>query len=244
MKSDMNNSKGNKSVIDMDLLGVRFLSLWCRANETGLNLGVRWENHDVHYTVYFRKEVLNCHITDKGKRIWEREVPLDKMQTLAQKLMKKVIGKWKLKERFYPIDPRRLETWKDLTITDEKYQRVDLGNYIQQIVPVLLETDEKPAMLADLMEQTLVFGLQKRRLVWHFIFATPDGTAARFPLNPSRSPLRMFPTIDGMLRYMNYIEKKGFFDHIDMLPDNEDMQRIFGEIELMVSNTEIAGKRP
>jgi hypothetical protein len=241
---DMNSSKGNKSVIDMDLLGVRFLSLWCRDNETGLSLGVRWENHDVHYTVYSRREALNCHITDKGKRIWEREIPLDEMQTLAQRFMREIVGKWRAREKFYPIDPRRLETWEELSITDEKYQRVDFGEYIKRVIPMLLDVDEKPATIEDSMKQAPLFGLQKRRLQWYFILAEPNGIAVRFPLDPYKSPLRMFPTFEGMLRYMKYLDKKGFFDYITMSFDKEDMQRVFGEIELMVSNTEIARKRP
>lgn len=240
----MSNTRGGKSVIDMDLLGVGFLSLWCRVNETGLSLGVRWENHDVHYTIYSREDVLNCHITDKGKRIWEREVTLADMQMLAEKVMKKMIGRWRSRERVYPVNSRRLETWKDLTITDERFQRIDLGDYMKQTAQMLLEWDEKPVMLGNLMSQTPVFGLQKRRLGWYFILAMPDGAAARFPLNPSRSPLRVFPTFDGMLRYMNYIEKKGFFENIAVSPGNEGVQRILGEIELMASSLEIVGKEP
>lgn len=240
----MDSSKGRKSVIDMDLLGVRFLSLWCRDNETGLNLGVRWENHDVHYTVYFRREVLNCHITDKEKRVWEREMPLSEMQTLAQMFMRKIVGKWRAREKFYPIDPRRLETWKDLSITDEKYQKVDFGEYAKLVVPMLLDVDEKPATIKSSIRQGPMFGLQRRRLKWYFILADPDGTVVRFPLDPYKSPLRIFPTFEGMLRYMKYLDKKGFFEFIAVSMDKEGIQRVLGEIELMVSDPEIVRRRP
>jgi len=216
----------------MTFYGSEFLRLWYSGNDTGGSIGVAWGKRNVHMTVWFKDEVMNCHITDGSVRVWEKSITLKELESILRRMERKCIGRWKPHHRIMVLDPARLDAWNRNTVIKGKKEQVDLGRYISEIAPAFFASHGEFARIEDIMGKTQLFGLQRSRLGWNFVIADPSGAIIRWPVNPARSPLYKVPTVQGMLRFMRYIEKEGFFDYIAPSISKEAIERLAREVEL------------
>lgn len=219
---------------NLTFYGTRFFTLWYSGNDTGGSFGVAWGERNVHLTVWFRGDIMNCHITDDDNRIWEKTMTLTELKAILAKTQEKCIGNWSAREKMIVLDPERLDAWKKNSTTQGRREDVDLGGYIRDILPVFLESGGIEARIGNIMKGSILFGLQYRRFKWHFVIAAPSGEMLRWPVDPTKGPLRRVPTIQGFRRYMKYLEKEGFFDHIAPSIGEETIQRLAREVELAV----------
>lgn len=214
--------------------GTRFFTLWYSGNDTGGSFGVAWGRRNVHLTIWFTKEVMNCHITDNDRRVWEETMSLTDLRALVSKATRKCIGSWSGREKIIALDPQRLDAWKANSTSNGKRENVDLGGYIKDILPVFLESGGTETRIRDIMKDSPLFGLQYRRFKWCLVIAGPSGEILRWPVDPRKGPLRRVPTVRGFHRYMRYIEKEGFFDQITPSIGEEAIPRLVGEVELAI----------
>lgn len=224
----------------MTLYGTRIFTFWYSGNNTGGSYGVAWGKRNVHLTVWFRDEVMNCHITDGDRKVWEKAMTLAELRIVFERMQKKCIGRWRQNERMIILDPERLNVLKEYSMVNANEHDVDLGGYIRDILPAFLKSGGAATRIGDAMAGSPIFGLQYRRFKWFFVIATPTGEVLRWPVDPAKGPLRKVPTVQGFCRYMKYIDKEGFFDYIAPSMAEEIIERLGREVELAV--IQIAGE--
>jgi hypothetical protein len=191
--------------------------MWLSGRGFGASFGIKnpSSSRNVHVTVYFRDEILNCHITDTAKdpeRIWEKEMHLSEFETLYHEFISKCIRRYYWHQKYLRLSDRVLNTIKSLGETGglEEFDATPLlEGYLNEdfLVKTRLRTGfyegQKMGFLPRRNELYFTIPFEKRKMV----IINSD---------TRKTPFWKIPTVQGFTRYFEYLVEEEILERAVM----------------------------
>ena len=201
-----------KGKYGMSIRGIPFLSLWYDGNDTGVSFGIKHLDRDIHLTMYSRGEILNFHISDSGKiprKVWETEMTVDELLHLTKKIIRKINRYYWWGSKYYQFSDNLHKILESHNKNNVLFSELDLDPFIKEICSKEFLQKKR---IRDGFNEGFRVGLIPSRSDWYIAIPFTRYRMVKINVDLFKSPLRKFPSIEGMARYIQYLDDEGMFE--------------------------------
>jgi hypothetical protein len=204
-------SKREKRGIDFTIGGTPFVGMWISRTEDMMHFGIKTGSRNVHVTMLVYDDILNCHITDEDrdpKKVWEMEIPVSDLEEIAAELMRTIPMRYRWFQTYYQLSPSlhdsmvalsEIERSKEFDMTRMLVDLADQDFVVKKRIRLGLRDLHNAGLLPKGDDLFIVFPMDKK-----WIFAVNSDVR--------RSPLWRVPTVQGMERYLDYVDEENVIE--------------------------------
>jgi hypothetical protein len=216
-------SQRRTSYTNLAIRDVPFLGMWWSGREFGGSFGIRMKgvSRNVHLTVVLRDGVLNCHITDTAKKpekIWEANMPIREFETISEEFMASCVRRYYWFQRYYQFSDSLLKAIRGLG-NSGGMREYDMAPFFEAFL-------EKDIFVKKRIRKGFYEG-QKIGITSEgddLFFVIPFSRKNMIIMNSDsrKTPFGRTPTIQGISRYIDYVEEERILEQTDLFePDRK-----------------------
>ncbi len=204
-------NKRVKRDIDITIRGTPYFGMWISRKEDIMHFGIKTGSRNVHVTMLVYDDILNCHITDEDrdpKKVWEMEISVSDLEEISAELMKTIVKRYRWYQTYYQLSP---------SLHDSMMTMSEIGRSKEfDMTPMLTDFADQNI----LMKKRIRVGLRDR----HNAGLVPKGDDLFIVLpmdkkwilsvnsDVRKSPLWRVPTVQGMSRYLDYLDEENVLE--------------------------------